>query len=102
MSDGGKSTAELGRTLRRHRKAKRLTGPELAGRLGVSQGTISKLENGRLPPTIDFLYYPGQTYPGNPWSNWGDSVAAGGKYYASIGDHLAIGGKADGSTSSAA
>src|SRR5205085_2787615 len=46
-------------------------------------------------PTIDFLYYPGQNYPGKPWSNWGDSVAAGGKYYASIGDHMAVGGRGD-------
>ena len=44
-------------------------------------------------PTVDFLYYPGQDYPGNPWSNWGDGVAINGKYYSAIGDHLAIGGK---------
>src|SRR5712691_7123286 len=41
------------------------------------------------PPTVDFLYYPGQTYAGKPWSAWGDSLTAGGKYYASVGDHLA-------------
>ena len=41
----------------------------------------------KTPPAVDFLYYPGQDYEGNPWSNWGDSLAAGGKYYASIGDH---------------
>ena len=45
-------------------------------------------------PTVEFLYYPGQTYAGNPWSNWGDSLAVGGKYYASIGDHLAPAGNA--------
>jgi hypothetical protein len=45
----------------------------------------------KTPPTVDFLYYPGQNYPGNPWSNWGDSIAVGDKYYASIGDHRAIG-----------
>lgn len=44
----------------------------------------------KTPPTIDFMYYPGQTYPGSPWSNWGDSVVAKGKYYASIGDHIKI------------
>ncbi|MGE0610550.1 MAG: YncE family protein [Pirellulales bacterium] len=44
------------------------------------------------PPTIDFLYYPGQDYAGNPWSNWGDSLAVGDRYYASIGDHLAPAG----------
>lgn len=49
----------------------------------------------KAAPTVDFLYFPGQDYPGNPWSNWGDSVAANGKYYASIGDHLAVGGKGD-------
>lgn len=46
------------------------------------------------PPRIDFLYYPGQTYEGKPWSNWGDSLFTGGKYYASIGDHLAPRGHA--------
>lgn len=50
----------------------------------------------KTPPTVDFLYFPGQDYEGKPWSNWGDSLAAGGKYYASIGDHLAVGGKGDG------
>lgn len=50
----------------------------------------------KTPPTIDFLYYPGQDYEGQPWSNWGDGVAAGGKYYSAIGDHLAIGAKGDG------
>jgi transcriptional regulator with XRE-family HTH domain len=55
MTDGGKGKVELARALRAHRKAKRITGAQLAERLGVRQGTISKLENGRLPPTIDFL-----------------------------------------------
>ncbi len=41
----------------------------------------------KTPPTVDFLYYPQQTYPGNPWSVWGDSLAADGKYYSAIGDH---------------
>jgi len=48
----------------------------------------------KTAPTVDFLYYPGQTYVGKPWSNWGDSLAVGGKYYASIGDHLAPDGNA--------
>ena len=47
----------------------------------------------KTAPTIDFLFYPGQTYAGKPWSNWGDSLAANGKYYASIGDHHAANGK---------
>lgn len=46
----------------------------------------------KTAPTIDFAYFPGQTYRGNPWSAWGDSLAANGKYYASIGDHLAPAG----------
>jgi len=50
----------------------------------------------KTPPTVDFMYYPGQNYPGKPWSNWGDSVAADGKYYSGIGDHLAIGAKESG------
>ena len=54
----------------------------------------SGIDIARTPPTVDFLYYPGQTYPGKPWSNWGDSLATGGKYYASIGDHLAPAGNA--------
>ncbi len=48
----------------------------------------------KTPPTVDFAYFPGQTYRGNPWSNWGDSLFANGKYYASLGDHLAPGGSA--------
>lgn len=48
----------------------------------------------KTPPTVDFQFLPGQTYPGNPWSNWGDSLAVNGKYYVSIGDHLAPGGNA--------
>lgn len=39
------------------------------------------------PPTVDFLYYPGQDHPGRPWSVWGDGCAAGTKYYSAIGDH---------------
>lgn len=50
----------------------------------------------KTPPTVDFLFYPGQDYPGKPWSNWGDSVTSGGNYYSAIGDHLAIGSKGDG------
>ncbi|MEX0939531.1 MAG: hypothetical protein WDZ59_16830 [Pirellulales bacterium] len=41
----------------------------------------------QTPPRVEVLYYPGQDHPGRPWSNWGDSLAAGGKYYSAIGDH---------------
>ncbi|MBI1309856.1 hypothetical protein GC176_01005 [bacterium] len=45
----------------------------------------------KTAPTVDFLFYPGQNYPGKPWSNWGDGSVANGKYYSAIGDHYAIG-----------
>lgn len=48
----------------------------------------------KTAPTIDFRFFPGQDYPGKPWSCWGDSLAVNGKYYAAIGDHLAPGGNA--------
>jgi hypothetical protein len=48
----------------------------------------------KTAPTVDFLYFPGQDYAGKPWSAWGDSLAVNGKYYASIGDHLAPAGNA--------
>ncbi len=46
------------------------------------------------PPRVTFLYYPGQTYPGNPWSVWGDGLAVGDVYYSAIGDHRAPQGNA--------
>ncbi|MBN2507060.1 MAG: hypothetical protein JXQ71_10230 [Verrucomicrobia bacterium] len=48
----------------------------------------------RTPPVIETMYYPGQSYAGNPWSCWGDGVAVTGRYYSAIGDHLAPGGNA--------
>jgi len=42
----------------------------------------------KTPPSIDFMYYPGQDHAGGPWSAWGDGSASGDKYYAAIGDHL--------------
>lgn len=45
----------------------------------------------KTPPQIDFLFYPEQTYPGKPWSNWGGGCVADGKYFSAIGDHYAIG-----------
>ena len=50
--------------------------------------TIAKdVSIAKTAPTVDFLYFPRQDYEGKPWSNWGDSLAINGKYYASIGDH---------------
>lgn len=45
-------------------------------------------------PRIDFFYFDCQTYPGKPWSVWGDGLAVGDSYYTSIGDHLAPRGNA--------
>jgi hypothetical protein len=44
-------------------------------------------------PTVDFGFFPGQTYQAEIWSNWGDSTYAGGKFYASFGDHMHPDGK---------
>jgi hypothetical protein len=58
-------------------------------------GTIGKdVLIARTAPTIDFLYYPCQTYKAKIWSNWGDGLAVNGKYYSSIGDHDAPKGNA--------
>jgi hypothetical protein len=48
----------------------------------------------KTPPTVDFLYYPCQTYAAKIWSNWGDGLAINGKYYSSVGDHDAPKGNA--------
>ena len=48
----------------------------------------------KTAPTVDFLYYPCQTYPAKIWSNWGDGLAVNGKYYSSLGDHDAPKGNA--------
>ncbi len=61
-----------------------LKGPASLGDVGVAKEA----------PVVDFLYYPGQTYKGNPWSNWGDGVAVEGKYYSAIGDHKGPDGNA--------
>jgi hypothetical protein len=53
-----------------------------------------EIDIAKTPPTVDLMYYPGQDYPGNPWSVWGDGSAAEGKYYSAIGDHLAPAGNA--------
>ena len=52
------------------------------------------VEVARTPPRVEFAFFPGQTYRGNPWSNWADGTAASGKYYTAIGDHLAPAGNA--------
>jgi hypothetical protein len=42
-------------------------------------------------PEMDFLYYSEQDYPGNPWSVWGDGLAADGEYYSAIGSSSTAG-----------
>ncbi|HUT01296.1 MAG TPA: hypothetical protein VM031_02485 [Phycisphaerae bacterium] len=66
------------------------TGPELL----KPPESMKSVAVAKEAPTVDFLYYPGQTYAGKPWSNWGDGCAAGEKYYSAIGDHLAPAGNA--------
>ena len=48
----------------------------------------------KTPPVIDFLYYPLQNYPGNPWSHRSDGFVRGDKFYSSSNDHLAPRGTA--------
>lgn len=48
----------------------------------------------RTPPRVTFRYDDCQTYPGKPWSVWGDGFVADGKYYSAVGDHLSPGGNA--------
>jgi hypothetical protein len=79
--------------------------PRLPGGNSIDSGTSPKLlqpkpslrrgvKIAKTAPRIDFLYYPGQNYSGNPWSVWGESLCVGDKYYSAIGDHKAIDGNA--------
>jgi hypothetical protein len=65
-----------------------------AALLEAPPGLAKDVRVAKTTPTVDFLYFPGQDYPGKPWSAWGESLFAAGKYYASIGDHLAPAGNA--------
>ena len=62
--------------------------------LARPDGLAADVRVASTPPSVDFLYYPGQDYAGNPWSVWGDSLAVGGKYYSAIGDHIGPAGNA--------
>ena len=78
--------------------------PRLPGGISAASATsdelieppssLKEIAVAKTAPIVDFLYYPGQTYKGNPWSNWGDGVAIDDKYYSSIGDHKAPDGNA--------
>ncbi|MGI9492168.1 MAG: hypothetical protein ACR2QF_07205 [Geminicoccaceae bacterium] len=38
--------------------------------------------------TVDFVAHPLPSYPGKPWSHWGEGLlASNGHYYTAIGDH---------------
>lgn len=54
MTEGGENST-LGERLRTLRKSRRVTGAELACGMGVTQGTVSKMETGRLKPDVDYL-----------------------------------------------
>lgn len=68
-----------------------LKGKELLKRAGSIKPDV---EIATAAPTVDVMYYPGQNYPGHPWSVWGDGLMVGNIYYSSIGDHLAPAGNA--------
>ena len=68
-----------------------ITGP---GLLEPSAELAPGVKIARTPPKVEFMYYPGQNYPGNPWSVWGDGSAIGTKYYSAIGDHKSPEGNA--------
>lgn len=55
MRRGGKVNKVLARQLRALRESQRVSGLALSQRLGIAQATISKIETGRLAPTIDYL-----------------------------------------------
>jgi hypothetical protein len=52
------------------------------------------VEIAKVPPTVDFAFYPEQNYPGNPWSHRSDGLVVGDTYYSSSNDHLAPRGTA--------
>ncbi|MFO8015320.1 MAG: hypothetical protein R6X20_18715 [Phycisphaerae bacterium] len=59
------------------------TGNDLLAR----PATVKDTAVAREPPTVDFLYYPSQTYAAPTWSAWGDGSVHGGVYYSAVGDH---------------
>lgn len=50
-----KSEREIGPILRAIRKERRITEKELAKQLGVTQGTVSKVEHGRMTPDVGYV-----------------------------------------------
>lgn len=55
MPAGGTINAAIGRTIREQREARKLTARELAGRAGISSAMISRIESGRVSPSLGVL-----------------------------------------------
>ena len=56
MGTNGESRASaLGKRIRKSREARDLTGSTVANSAGIAQGTLSKVEHGKLIPSIDLL-----------------------------------------------
>lgn len=58
--------------------------------LKAPDGLAADVDIAKAAPTVDFGWFPGQTYPAEIWSVWGNSICANGKYYASLGDHMSV------------
>lgn len=58
---GTRTARDLGKRIRDLRDRRDLTGQELAERAGLAQGTLSKIEQGRVLPSIDLLCRLGAT-----------------------------------------
>lgn len=52
------------------------------------------VEIAKTAPSVDFVFYPEQNYPGHPWAHRADGFVLGDKYYSSSCDHLAPRGTA--------
>jgi hypothetical protein len=74
------------------------------GKLVVTDSSSEFLKSGpslregvtiaKTPPVVEFLYYPAENYPGNPWCFRGVGTVRGDKYYSALCDHLAPAGTA--------
>ncbi len=73
------------------KEAVTIAGAQLLARPGTLADGV---DVAKAAPTVDAMYYPGQTYQAKCWSNWGDGVAVEGAYYSAIGDHEAPAGDA--------
>lgn len=72
-----------GKTVATDRSAVFITPPAFLAPQPADGGyTVAK-----TAPTVDFMFFPGQTYAGRPWSAWGNGGVYQGKYYTAIGDH---------------